>query len=75
MGYQYYEADKVRAFNSQSFIKDFKRVRNIVILAASTCVYLSTTKLEVWETAKFTTIRYKLRTDIYKDQRETMIIY
>lgn len=70
----YDEREKVLANNPPEFIKDFKRVRTIVVLAFKTTYFFETKKNEVWRSAKETEIRYSLRRDIYRNEREVMVI-
>lgn len=70
----YDEREKVLANNPPEFIKDFKRVRDIVVLCKVTDYYFATLKNEVWRAAKHTEIRYLMSKDVYVNERQVMVI-
>jgi len=68
------DLEKVRAFNSDTFVNDFNRINFIVILCALSNCYLRTSKRDLWETAKYTSISYRMTSEVIKGH-EAMIIY
>jgi hypothetical protein len=70
----YGETKKVRAVQGDQFVKDFKKVRTIVVWAANTGRSFPALKLDVWERAKTEKIYYFMTDDVFQNRRVVMKI-
>lgn len=65
---------KVLELNTQQFINDFKRVREIMIQPDLTQEFFKATKKEVWEAAQRSRINYYMSDKVFKVLRDVMVI-
>lgn len=65
---------RVRQWNSEEFIKDFRRVRSFVVWCSDSQCYVSVLKREVWQAAQRGEIFYQLTDKVYVVKRTSMEI-
>lgn len=62
----------VKQHNDQAFIKDLKRVREVMVLCSAG--FLCVKKSEVWQAAKEKKIQYIITNEVFIQKRDTMVL-
>ncbi len=65
---------EVRNKNGQQFIDDFKKYKTVVVMPQYTKGFYIALRSDVWEYAKDRKLLYLIRNDVFKNQREVMVI-
>lgn len=65
---------KVKINNSQQFIKDIQSVRDIMVVAPLSNIFLKVLKKDVLKKAEYETIKYHLSNEVFVVERTVMII-
>jgi len=65
---------KIRENNSQEFIDDLKRVRDVMVLPSNSNAYLHVTKQELRKEAETEKIIYYITDKIFMSVRDVMVI-
>lgn len=65
---------KIRRNNSKQFLEDLKRVRDVMVVASCTDIFLKVTKKELLTEAETTRIEYFITDKIFKVKRDVMVI-
>ena len=68
-------AKKIRENNSQTFVDDIKRVRDVLISPRDTSGYFKVTKKEVRKMAEDYEIKYYVTNEIFVVERDVMVIF
>lgn len=66
--------EKIKEFNKQQFLDDFKRVRDILVVTEWTYAFFRVTKKEVLKMAETCEIKYYITDDIFVVKRDVMVI-
>lgn len=65
---------KVKENNDPQFVKDFRRVFEIMVWCEKTRCWLWVKKKDVWDNAQKKEIRYYITNEIFVRKRDTMVI-
>lgn len=65
---------KIKKYNSQTFLNDLKRVREVMVYAEHSESYFRILKKEVKELAEGIEIKYYITDAIFKVKRDVMVI-
>lgn len=69
-----YDTLKIKLINGEQFLKDLKRVRDVVVYAQTSKTFFRVRKMEVKSDAQTTKIYYYITDTIYKVKRDVMVI-
>lgn len=65
---------KIKEHNSQKFIDDLKRIREVMVYANTTNTYFQILKKDLIRDAEINTIAYYITDKIFVSKREVMVI-
>ena len=65
---------KIRKHNSQKFLDDLKRVREVMVITPQTNQFFRITKRELIETAEQSEVFYHIDDEIFKIKRDVMVV-
>ena len=65
---------KIKKHNSQQFLDDLKRVRDVMVIMPKSNVYLHVTKSELMREAEEMKIHYYITDKIFKVVRDVMVV-
>ena len=65
---------KIKKLNSQQFLNDLKRIRDVMVLASTSKTFLHVQKKELLKEAETEKIHYCMTDKIFKSRRDVMVI-
>ena len=65
---------KIKEHNSQQFLDDLKRVRDVMVITTKSNAYLHVSKKELRKEAEDGEIRYYITDKIFRSVRDVMVV-
>lgn len=65
---------KIKEYNSQQFLDDLKRVRDVMVIMPKSNAYLHVKKSELMREAQYSKIHYYITDKIFRVVRDVMVV-